>query len=202
MLYAGSLAASSLIEEEQQVWYFLAQTCLLLLAQRQWHWGLLALATGRLLRAWNQTGVKWLETRASSTGPIDFASFLNSQPQLLLGLNLVCLLAPLAALFRLRCAVWWRAGLSVLVLLVATYRLVTPLPLLAQLAYVVAPALLLAAPFATPQLGALCALPLLAALPLHQLLARWHNIGLGNAFFPPPSLRPALRCAGFPLWPY
>ena len=75
--HAVSLASSSLVEEEHQTWYFLATTLCLGLFGRALVAALAApgvprfgrvalaavapLALGRLLRAWNQTGIKWAD---------------------------------------------------------------------------------------------------------------------------------------------
>ncbi|KAF4525989.1 hypothetical protein B566_EDAN000781 [Ephemera danica] len=62
LLHSLSLGASSFVEEEHQVWYFLWPTLLILLLQAKvqaWPLLVLNLVLHRLARKWNQTGDKW-----------------------------------------------------------------------------------------------------------------------------------------------
>lgn len=61
ILHLVGLGASSIVEEEHQIWYFLSITFFLILSfYESFSWTtILMLFSGRILRAWNQTGIKW-----------------------------------------------------------------------------------------------------------------------------------------------
>lgn len=85
-LHLISMGASSLVEEEHQVWYFLSATLSLILIyldaynckiagvavfsfRNMTHW-ILMLLCGRIIRGWNQTGNKWM-------GSPDYVTWLH-----------------------------------------------------------------------------------------------------------------------------
>eukprot|EP01113_Clastostelium_recurvatum_P044384 TRINITY_DN7490_c0_g1_i4.p1 TRINITY_DN7490_c0_g1~~TRINITY_DN7490_c0_g1_i4.p1 ORF type:complete len:1093 (-),score=251.77 TRINITY_DN7490_c0_g1_i4:18-3296(-) len=127
LLHLASLGGSSLVEEEHQTWYFLTSTLLVVhiihslaewitsgvpqtsQAHRQNALRYTALlACMRVMRNWNQTGVKWLTpapTARPVVGAIDYARWLT-QPTIVphtvhLALGWGAVLIPCAVAYRL-----------------------------------------------------------------------------------------------------
>jgi len=108
LLVLSSMGASSLVEEEQNTWYFLCGTTLILilasninnhnknnkLNDKNTWLSIVALGIFRLLSNWNQTGVKWIDEMDIHKFILSNNSFLVLQIFLIISSNLSLLMFP------------------------------------------------------------------------------------------------------------